>query len=191
MEKLNEYYDRLKNALNSGVDFEERNFDRSHNAMVMRLMLENSEEIFMFCGEMSIFRKSFYDEIRKKSQEEGDRLEEMMRQALSNFLDKKKAKINIILQNYSTDYFDTLIVDKNRFLKNAKIYALPMLEYDGYKESVKQINHFSYTKDRRISRWEVDMTEHEANVAIGPNQEPTEIPMRIFNVLKKGALQIN
>lgn len=190
MEEILEYYRRLKEALDKGEVFEERNYNHSHNAMVMRLMLEASSDIYMYCGAMSIFRKCFYNKIRECNEIMGDEIEAIMRNTLSEYLENKKGKLNIILQKYKTEYLEDLIVEKEVFLKRAKISALPDLPYEGYKESVKQVNHFSYTKDRKISRWEIDMVKHEAMVYIGDDRKITDVPVKIFKSLSQGAVPV-
>lgn len=190
MSDIEKYYDKLKDALSKGKNYEDRNHNRSHNAMVMKLMLENSDEINMFCGEMSIFRKGFYDEIRIKHPEEGNLLETLMREALNEFFNKKKSLINIILQRYEVKYLDDLIVDKEIFLKHVKLSHLPELDYEGYRKSVKHVNHFSFTKDRKIARWEMNMDKHEAIVNIGKDKRPTKVPVRIFKILKRSAIPV-
>lgn len=180
----------LARAYDEGTSFFGRNSDHAHNAMVMKLMLEKSDSISMYCGEMSVFRKKFYDIIRQKDAETGNKIETLMAQALEAFCSKEKAEIKIILPHFDSSYLNDLIVDKNDFLRVAQIAALPTIPDAGFQESVRQLNHFSFTHDRRISRIEIEEDKHAALLMIGDEPAITDFPVKIFKTLSRSASPI-
>mgnify|MGYP006878193108 CR=1 FL=1 len=67
LEDLNEYYDNLCDTFDRGeMDFV-MNHDRAHNAVIECFMLNKSNVINMYCGEMSVFREGFYNHINQDS----------------------------------------------------------------------------------------------------------------------------
>ena len=191
MDEILDYYKTLREAYENNSLFFGTNRDHAHNAMVMRLMLEKSNNISMFCGEMSVFRKKFYDKIRENNPELGDRIEKIMIDTLNEFVRKDNAIINIILTSFKSDYLEDLIVDGDSFVKVARIMYLPKLSYPGYDNAVDLMNHFSFTEDRRISRVETKADEHEAILMIGEDPSVTDMPAETFEDLRRIATPVS
>ncbi|MBD5272045.1 MAG: hypothetical protein HDS42_02030 [Bacteroides sp.] len=190
MKEALKYYEEIRNDYQKGKINVVRNSDRSHNAMIMRLMLESSDEISMFCGEMSIFRKGFYDHIKTENKERGEKIEALISKALKDFIGREQAKLNIILPSFDESFLNDLIVEKEEFRKVANIHVLPSIDDKGYNEALKQLNHFSYTKDKKITRIEDDMDLHEATLIIGLVEPIAEKTKSIFNRLSKTAVAV-
>lgn len=169
MGKLYDFYDKIENDYESGELAFENNNDRGHNAMVMLLMLRKSKDIGMFCGSMSVFRNSFYKHIIEKYPEEGAKLKDDMKKALTDYVSAEDTSLKIILENPGTSKIDNLIICKEDFYKKAKMYALKWEDY------LPELGHFSFTSDERIVRLENDKEEHDAMIKIGNWDEEEKV----------------
>ena len=163
-EKLNKYYNTLCEAYDRNEWFFAQNEDRAHNAVIMLVMLEKSNYIKMFCGEMSVFRNSFYDEIEKEHLGQGVELKRRMADALRRFLNREDSTLKIVMEFFDKAFFSDTIVPKTFFVSNSNVElsALP-------KELAGKLNipHLAFTEDERMVRIELDKDTHEAICKIG------------------------
>lgn len=86
------YYDTLKHAYETDQFYLSRNTDTAHNTMIMRLMLKKSNKIYTYCGNMSVFRQSFYDSLHAANLH-GEEIKQFMIEVLTDFLKRKNTSI--------------------------------------------------------------------------------------------------
>lgn len=154
--ELEDYYRSLYAAFSKGEESYHFNNDRSHNATVMRFMFDNSSQIDMYCGELSVLRESFYEHI----EEDAEQIKDAVCESLRAFLDKKDARFVIILENYSDDIFKDLICEE-LFLGKMEEGQISLLVLDDSFSFKKDINHFCYTNSG-ITRFEENKNRHNA-----------------------------
>lgn len=201
---LEGYYQKLNTALESSDASFIFNKDRSHNATIMRFMFDKSNEVCMYCGSMSVFRKGFYEKIENESgSAEKDKKQEytaeerkmMAKEAkegittsLKSFFDKKGSKLSVIMENFEEGFLDDLI-DENLFKENvAKGQLLLYSLNDGFTFKSK-LSHFS-SSDQKIVRLEQDKEEHSAVCIINDN-EMSESSNSMFDMLVKAATPVS
>ncbi len=179
------YYNTLKEAYETDKLYLSRNTDTAHNAMIMRLMLEKSTKIYIYCGKMSVFRRDFYDGLTA-SNLPGEEIKSLVVEALNNFLKRKNSALEIILES-ECDYsnLDDLIVDAREFRKKANIYYLP----DSIKNK-SQLKHFSFSGDEKVVRIETDKSQREAICKIGLDSHLPS-PLSNFKDLRSIAIPLS
>lgn len=165
LEDIKKYLRELNEAYDGNHLFYRDNTDRSHNAAIMLVMLQKSHDIKMYCGEMSVFRTSFYDHIKREDEATADYLRAEMTSALSSYLREGK-NLNIILENQPTCLKDTLIPKADLKSAMSQSHFQLMVLPDGLK-SKKEIGHFAYGDTQRILRLETNKENHEATCRIG------------------------
>lgn len=153
---LQKYYENLKESYSNSEESYYFNNDRSHNAMVMKFILDHSSNIYMYCGELSVFRDPFYNYI----QEEKDIIKENVIRSFETFLNKEKSNLSIIVENFSNSIWDDLIC-KDLFTRKIKEGRIQLYKLDNNFSFKKDINHFCYS-DSGIVRFEVDKNQHNA-----------------------------
>lgn len=178
---IEKYYKNLCDAYDRNEWFFTQNEDRAHNATIMRVMLEKSEDIRMYCGEMSVFRESFYNHIEREHSGLGSELRSKVADALGKFLKKTNSRLQIILEEYDKSIFNDLIIPFRELNSSlgVEIYRLP--DEIGNK---KEIPHVAFTRDERMVRIELDKTSHEAICKIGTGED-VESPTPAFERLLK------
>lgn len=145
-----------------------RNSDRQHNAALMVLMLKSgAKQICMFCGEMSVFRNGFYAEIKdERDPEVGKRIKDDVSNALTDFLAKDDSRLRVILEDFKTDYLTDLIIGRELFSEAQRKGKIELYKMHDWVLSKPDIDHYSYTDDLRIVRFEDDKQLHKAFYAI-------------------------
>ena len=185
---FNKYYETLQNKFNSNKADFELNENRAHNATIVRFMLDNSNNINMYCGEMSVFRNNFYRYINENTPNNellGDYLREKLIKSLSSFINRENSMLNIYLEKFSNDYFDDLI-DLRIFSEGitaGKIYVYKLNDKLLLKSG---LSHISYT-DTNIVRMERDKYTHEAICAINVSKEIMKTWEDAFVYMKSAA----
>lgn len=114
---LQKYYEFLHKKLMSGESGSVLNSDRAHNAVIERFMLDTSNNIKMYCGEMSVFREGFYRHIDQSvmdfmgdGQETlGSILKQQLCESLRGFINNSNSKLSIFLERYQDSYAEDLI----------------------------------------------------------------------------------
>lgn len=165
-EDLELYYQKLNGAFGREESSSHYNSDRSHNASVMRFMLDKSSSINMYCGQLSVFRESFFKHIKEDNAKEcsendiSDNLKNTLIESLISFLNKEDVSLNIIFESYDDKYFEDLIC-RDEFLKGIEKNKIRLYKLDNSLSFKKYIYHFSYT-DSQIVRLEQDKMKHSA-----------------------------
>lgn len=178
MNEIDKYYTHLLDAYDNNQVLYCDNTDRLHNAAIMRLMLEKGDGIMMYCGEMSIFRNVFYEEIAKTSPLEAGKWKQIIKDALIRYLSIGKI-LDVVVENYSDMLLNDCILSKEEISDfPIRIYQLP--ESIGNK---RDIQHFSFTSDEKIVRLETAKKDHSAICKIGIDSSGIS-PKANFNKLK-------
>lgn len=181
--RLKRYYNSLQKNKDSNELF--LNSDRVHNALVMSVILDDSADVKMYCGELSLFRKSFKDKVEddfdEKQLEEFSPIE-ILYNSLIKFLDSNK-KIHVIMESNVDSLRDEPFFCKNitKYLsKNIFIYQI--------HEDLKADYHFTVGDSVRYRR-ETGALEHSA---ICSRNEPvgSQIMLNQFDCLLKQSLPI-
>ncbi len=184
--ELTEYYERLCKAYDSNEQLFITNHARAHNALIMRVMLEKAKEVNMYCGEMSVFRKGFYDHIRREDTALGNEMEQTMATVLTNFLTKPSKQLSVLFENYHDRYLDDLIVPLEIFKgSTVKLKKLP-----DTIANKRYIPHISFTGNERMVRFELDKDTHQAVCKIGIDKEK-DSPKKAFENLMQLADSID
>lgn len=162
LEQYTEYYNGLKKILESKEESFVGNSGHGHNAVVMRLMLENSRAISMYCGSLSVFSDSFFEQIAKSdSKTVADSLKENLKNALLAFL-RNGGHLNIILENYTKDWQSNIIIGSSEwheYIMNGQINVRYIPDILSVK---KNINHVAFNDSNTIERLEIDKKLHAA-----------------------------
>lgn len=159
-----DYYQELKTAYDSGTPSVRYNSDRAHNAVVMCFMFDHSTVVNMYCGQMSVLRKGFFDKINAHNEfddkELGDELKDHLKKSLDAFLGRENTLLNILFESYSKEYKNDLISDEK--MRDALIdrkLAMKVLPED--LKIRKTLDHFTVS-DSGIYRFEDDKEQHSA-----------------------------
>lgn len=154
------YYDALNETFQSQKESNTFNNDRSHNATVLRFMLDHSKAIKMYCGELSVFRQGFYDHVKRNAEKgEGVKIMNAMSESLRTFLAKDDTHLTIIVENYTTELLKDVVVDEfAEAVKNGQVELRKLGDDLTFK---KVLNHFTVT-DSKIVRAEQSKEEHSA-----------------------------
>ncbi len=164
--EIEAYYRSLDDAYKSGQESNRFNTDRSHNATIFRFMLDKSEHIYMFCGELSVLRHSFAKYVKEDcGPADGEKGMRRMYDSLACFLSDEKKTLHIILENdISSDHkghFVDDLVTKELFMKALKKGQIELNALGDNLTSKEGLSHFTYT-DTQIVRIEQDKVEHSA-----------------------------
>lgn len=178
-DKFEKYYQELCQAFDNNEWHFTQNRDRAHNATIMRVMLEKADSIKMYCGELSVFRKSFYRHINTDYPGYGEIVKGQVEKALNSFLERPKSRLTIIIENYSEEIFNDFIIDPEKFKRSLAV------EITYLPENVKnknEIPHIVFTADERMVRLELNKKTHEAICKIGFCEEVSSTT-KPFNTL--------
>lgn len=159
-EEIKNYYLELRRNFETKSPIFQYNKDRAHNSVVLRLMLDTSTSIKMYCGQLSVMRKGFYEHIKNEDEILADELQSKLKESFEHFITKDNSKLIIILETYKDEYLKDLIYgdDFKRGLKNGKIELLKLNDKLTFKQ---QLYHFSLS-DTMIVRIEQDKEQHSA-----------------------------
>ena len=158
------YYQELKEAFESGCPSVRYNSDRAHNAVIMCFMFDHSNVVNMYCGQMSVLRKGFFEKINAQNDfndpQLGDELKGHLKKSLDTFLSKENTRLNILFESYSSEYKDDLV--SNEKMKDANIAKkLSMRVLPEDLKIRKSLDHFTVS-DTGIYRFEDDKEQHSA-----------------------------
>lgn len=178
IEELNTYYDSLcEKKQSENPDFV-LNGDRAHNAIIECFMLDNSNSINMYCGEMSVFRDGFYTHINQNNNAEqmaengqllGDQLKSKVIKSLSLFVDRANTSLNIYFERFDSKFLRDLIAPAV-FRNGISTGKIRLFKLDDNLFLKKDVAHTSYT-DTNIVRIERDPKTHEAICAINATED--------------------
>lgn len=162
-EELEMYYQKLKSAFTySGNASSHYNSDRSHNAMVMCFMFDNSSSIDMYCGQLSVFRENFYGHIKEYYGDDqiSNYLKKRLVSSFNNFIQQSNSSFNVIFESDNEDYSKDLIC-KELFLEGIENEKIHVYKLDDNLSFKQDLYHFSYTNSQ-IVRLEEDKIKHSA-----------------------------
>lgn len=189
LNQINEYYEALSRGFDSSDVVSFYNTDRAHNATIMRLMFEKSNAIDMYCGSLSVLRKSFYDDkiFSKDGKDVANLVKGWVTESFRNFVLKQDACLHIIFE-YEDREFREKLLDKDAFCDaelDGKIKVFFLNERLSFKN---QISHFCVT-DSDIMRFEQDKETHSAICSIH-DKESCENLRGNFHILESYADKI-
>lgn len=170
----------------SGVLRSLPNNDRKHNATILCFMLDTSNEINMYCGEMSIFREKFYSYVDDNC---GEALKEDVIGALNAFVQRQNVKLNIIVENYSDDIFsDVICADIFRAgIHKKKIYMRKLNKDSAVTDG---LTHCVYTNTKAV-RIEEDKDKHSGMFLANMSDALLDKLKSNYNYLTKSSEPIN
>lgn len=160
---VEEYYNELVEKYEKSAPDFALNSDRIHNSTIMRFMLDKSNIVNMFCGEMSVFRKPFYDKIfaSKGSTDEElrEHLQKELIKSLTSFIERNATKLNIYIENFNQSDINKELISKEIANDKIQLYKID-------KDLIlnKDLSHISHT-DSNIVRMETPQS-HEAICSI-------------------------
>lgn len=161
------------------------NKDRLHNAAIVYKMLESAKEVNMFCGEMSVFRKSFYDKIEQDATAEvASEARDKVATALKTFLSKDGHRLNIVFEKFSSTYLDDMIIAPEIWRQACHEERVTQRVLFKTLVTRSDINHFSVTDDKRLYRMELNKKAHQAILAINQTDKGSTA-LEIFSRLQE------
>lgn len=139
------YFAELEKAAKESSPYYCYNEDREHNAAILSAMFSTSNRIKMYCGSMSVFRKSFWDKIKNSSE-----IVQIFEEKLKGFADHENNSLEIVVENYPENGFCDFkfkeILTKMLEAKKLKLYKLG--DSITFKE---EIPHFTFASACVIS----------------------------------------
>ena len=180
-----------KKLADYNTDMEE-NDDCVHNAVVNTVMLENCNEIKMYCGQMALFHNKFYDRVEKetKSSECADESKKMFLTSLSNFISRPNTHLTIFVENHdeiaSEDMLNRSLI--NTALQQNTIEIFKVNENLIFKSSLQ---HMTVGDKNRMVRWETDKQSHSAQCFFHVDTTFQHNADTLFGYLEKAATQIH
>lgn len=186
-----EYKHDIAEALTNPTTNSERIFkndDRSKNAMIMSVMFDNCDEVTMYCGEMSVFRKSFYREIDKICEGAGGRALGEVKNSLNHFL-RNNHKLTIVLEHFKDSYLEDLISDQ---IKESKSVCLRIVNKDRLWTSV--LSHTALGKKHGnivIRRRELNFHSRSARCLVNPSPDAAEESNKLMSYILEASSPID
>lgn len=187
LEEATNYYITLVEAINGNETTYFKNTDRVHNCEIMRSMLNESNEINMFCGEMSVFRKGFYRHIDNDPAHQnnvdniplGTALQNQLNGAIEHFLQNENNSLRIVLERYKASYTEDLIENTliSRGIRQNTIQIRTLNDNTLMKDN---IDHFSFCTQPNISRIEQDKENRSALCAVKLDDENIKSLRQVF-----------
>lgn len=179
-----EYYQELKTAFESGSPSVRYNSDRAHNAVIMCFMFDHSKMVNMYCGQMSVLRKGFFDKINAQNEFNdshlGDELMGHLKASLDGFLGREGSHLNILFESYSSEYQTDLISEEEmRKASSDKRLSMKVLPED--LKIRKSLDHFTVS-DTGIYRFEDDKEQHSALCSFNDTESSSKLH-RNFQIL--------
>lgn len=187
--ELQRYYTTLVRNYNSRVCLSVANSDRAHNATIIRFMLDTSQNINMFCGEMSVFRKNFYTHIGRNHIGLGQKVKDDLVKSLQSFVERGTGKLNIVLEKFSYSMFKDLI-SQNVFRTGVQSGVISFRVLNRRAILAAGLSHCTFT-DKGIVRMEVDQDSHSAICSVNINRPTLDVLMSNFNIIQRASTPIN
>lgn len=170
LKDLENYYQSLLEKFNGGKPDFALNTDRAHNSTVVRFMLDHSKNINMYCGEMSVFRNSFYQKINEENKSDiGNNIKELLITSLRHYVEVPESQLIIYFENFHESYFND-IISFDLFKEAASRGKICFYKLNDSLFLKDGLSHITYT-DTQIVRMERDKITHEATCAIHTPKE--------------------
>ncbi len=192
IEDIKRYKSVLERKLSEGRTDMEENDDCVHNVVVNCVMLENCNEIRMYCGQMALFHNKFYDRIKNEtgSKDCADEAKKMFDKSLRNFIGRPNSHLSIFVENYdeiaSDNMLDARLINDAIDRKILNIYKV-----DGNLIFKSSMQHMTVGDKNRMVRWETDKKYHKAQCFFHVNQSFEQNADTLFDYLGKAATQIH
>lgn len=187
------YKQQIIDALDNPANNRNRVFendDRSKNAMIMAAMFERCDEIIMYCGEMSIFRKDFYNHINHDYAGKGDEAEKAVKDAFESFVDNKKNRLSIILENYEQTYLDDIISPKFKESSNDNVNILKVNK-DHLVTSILSHTTIGKKDDKVIiRRRETNRKAHSARCTVNLEPETAQDSVSLMSYIAEASIPV-
>ncbi len=184
------YYKQLEDLIASGRVHSITNRDRAHNSTILRFMLNESDTVNMFCGQMSIFRDKFYDRINEDNDDSlGTYLKNEMVKSLTNFINKANSKLNIILEEFNTIYLSDLI-SSSVFKAGIRTGKISLRKSDPRLFISQSVPHFTFTS-RDIARMEIEQEPHSGICTVNLTNDMKNIISYNYSVLERTSVPLN
>lgn len=167
IQELNKYYEELNEYFKKGELHAVPNSDSAHDSTIMRFMLDKSESLSIYCGEMSVFRNLFYKEIEDHqmlNEESTMDLKEQIQISLRKFLSRSNSRINLIVKTFKKTFIDDVIETKI-FKNGIKNGQIKIFEIKDKRVAVDAVPHFSFT-EKKIVRMEQNMEQRSGLCAV-------------------------
>lgn len=155
LESLRSYYQLLNQLADDKSELRIVNDSSVHATIVMRVLLDHSSEVKMYCGIFSIFRECFREKVRKYFEE--------------NFsLEEKESLVKIPF-----DPFGELHNSLHGFLnRGGKLQVIMEKEYDSLKEDVVYTNILKpYIDEKQVQFYHLEATPEYDHFTIGDNDK--------------------
>lgn len=185
------YRQDLQTLIVSGKAGARDNENRMHNAQITSLFLEKGGVIRMYCGEMSVFRKGFYERIKEDyGQQAAEMLEEDICTRLTDFFNDESNRLEIILakKHRYSDLSD--LINEDAFTKGRQDNRLVIKVADPRKLMVSSLSHFMYSEKSRMVRIELDPNEHEATFYANVDQNRLKGFSDDFRIIESASTEI-
>lgn len=183
-DSISSYYKDIVEKTREKEVFYLYNKDRKHNAAIMAAMFDTSDNIRMYCGSMSVFRKGFVENI----QQEDNGIIQLLWDKISDFSNKPNACLDIIVENYPKNgsFNDIHGSDLFHNMQDKGMLTVSCLPDDlKFKETIP---HFSFSSSC-IVREEQDKTTHSALCVIN-DKDFLNDSQRLFNTIKELSARI-
>lgn len=186
--KIEDYYNLLLKYYSSGSFQTTSNQSHIYNNIMLRFMIDNSNELNMYYGRMFVFRKNFYEQINAENPVKnnempiGDYLKIKFIESLKKFIHKNNAKLNILIEKYTNNEFEDLIAP-NLFKEGIDKGVIKIKKLDLNRIQTNLISYFSFT-DKRILYLESNKTQ-SAIYAFGLDDETYNRFNENFKVMDK------
>lgn len=189
MDELKSYRDELVALFNQDGFAGVSNEDRAHNAMVTSVMLEHCSEIQMFCGEISIFRKGFYEHIKNNTDSEtAEYAEHEMSRALKSFTSAQGKKMTVYIQNYTDRLRNDLIDGFEEGVRGGKII---LYQVDKYRILKSCLNHIAMGDEGSMVRIESNRRSHNADCLFHMPNDLVKTTSGIFGRIKEASHKVD
>lgn len=192
IEDIKRYKAVLEKKLADSLADMEENDDCAHNAVVNSVMLENCTEIKMYCGQMALFHKKFYDRVKNEtgSEECAKETKEMFLQSLSDFIGRPNSHLTIFVENHDQISSDN-ILDRDLINTALQKKIIEIFKVDGTLIFKSALQHMTVGDKNRMVRWETDKRSHSAQCFFHVDKSFEDNTDTLFSYLEKAATQIH
>lgn len=171
IEEITTYYEALRDACRSNTKMAFANSDRCHNATIVRNMLDFGGHISMYCGEMSVFRRGFYNHIAKEhGSDVAKRLITDIRNSLANFLTNDNNSLDIVVASQDPDITKDIIAS-DTFGLGSMTGCINVSCVDRNLISVRIMPHFMLNDNHSMIRMEINNKSHSGIFVANADRE--------------------
>ena len=169
----------------------EENDDCVHNVVVNSVMLENCQDIRMYCGQMALFHNKFYDRVEKETGNDrcAKEAKNIFTDSLKGFIARPNSHLSIFVENPDKINFNDLM--ESDTIKDAmKRNVIEIFKVDGNLIFKSTMQHMTVGDKNRMVRWETDKESHSAQCFFHVDKSFEDNADTLFHYLKKAASPI-